>query len=168
MKWFALCLCLTGCITSSNIKGYGWLEIKGGWVLQGTYLLRGDNPCPDHSDPYFYHQAYASNGAQPIPYCKVNFQPTSYFISYPEFNVSVSNEDHIGVIHYDSTSSIDSAFFTVKFSVYLIDPILGRRFIKDTTQLFELGILIMDESPNDTLHLFEGSNQKVLNVLIRG
>ena len=159
-------LCLTSCITSGTVKGYGWSEVKGNWTLQGVYSYRGDNDCSDHSDPYFYHSSYPDSPT-PVLYCKINFQPVSYRIDYPEFIVYLHNEVYDGVIHYDGTHSADSSFVSIKFSTYLIDPLLGKRYIKDTTQLMEMGTLIHDESPNDTLHLFEGSNQNILKVLVR-
>lgn len=159
----SLLIFFTGCISSDEIKGYGWEDIKGTWTLQGVYSIRGTSPCLDHSDPYFYHSNYTPD---PIPYCRINYQASTYSINYPEFNVFLQNEEHDGVIRYDSHST-DSGFFDVKFSNYLIDPVLGKRFLKDTTQLFELGTFIHDSSPNDTLHLLEGSNQNILNVLVR-
>lgn len=158
-------LVLSGCISSNEVTGYGWEDIKGVWDIQGIYTLRGDTHCLDNSDPY-YHSSFASSGS-PTPYCRINFQPATYSIDYPEFKVFLNNEELDGVIRYD-THSTDSGYFNVKFSKYLIDPILGKRFIKDTTQLYELGTLINDSSPNDTLHLFDGSDQKVLKVLVRG
>ena len=96
-------LCLTNCITSTDVKVYGWPEIKGNWNLQGVYSLRGDNDCPDHSDPYFYHPSYTSGSTTPILYCKINFQPNTYRINYPEFIVYLPNEELDGIIRYDST-----------------------------------------------------------------